>query len=207
MKQKQMAEIKFVFNKILKVETLTTQTSIHMPNFLSIDTKIGLSHMAEDDKLYLKILHDFYNHYKNFNLDQLDDETFIREIHTINSLSANIGAKSLHTISKALDSTHNKMLLPHFYKTLHQVIDELKIVEDLLDNQIASEQLQNVTQLQKDELFTKLKNALEDELPKNCYDTIKTLEHYKLSSVDAQTIQQVQECLDTFDFENAFKLL
>jgi len=183
---------------------LTTQTKIHIPNFLTIDTKLGLSHMAEDKKLYVKILHDFYKHYNNLNLDQLNSEDFIREIHTINSLSANIGAKKLHTITKAIDKTHNKMLLPHFYKTLYQVIDELK---NLQEEQTLEKHHNDIIPSKRNALFLQLKTALEDELPKQCYDAIEELDQYTLSSNDAIIVQKIKRCLDEFDFDTALESL
>jgi len=186
---------------------LTTQAKTYIPNFSSIDTEAGLSHMAEDKKLYLKILHDFYKHYSNFNLDQLDHETFAREVHTINSLSANIGAKKLHTITKALDKTHNKMLLPQFYKALHRVIDDLQIVQNLQKNQTNKKFANDITPLVKDALFMQLKTALEDELPKQCYNAIEELDQYTLSSNDDIIVQKIKCYLDEFDFDTALEVL
>ena len=179
------------------------KTYIDTSHFSNIDVDIGLMHMAWDEELYFKILHNFYNHYKDFNLEHLNEEDIIREIHTINSLSANIGAKSLYTITTALDKTHNEMLLPQFYIRLNLVIEELKTLQDIQNTKMTTQILKETTQEHRDELFHKLKIALENELPKNCYDAIKTLQESKLSPIEENKLTEIQECLNLFEFEKA----
>jgi PAS domain S-box-containing protein len=128
-------EVEKLYNTLLKyiskkVETQYIQENededIILPEFVSIDTNQGLTYLANNKKLYLKLLKDFKNDYKGLNLDYLDKKSFKLITHTLKGLSGNIGAISLHNITKELDKTQNKELLPNFYYELNLVIDELE---------------------------------------------------------------------------------
>ena len=180
------------------------QEEIEIPHFHKIDTDSGLMHMAENKELYLKILHDFYHHYKDLDLSNLSEDEFIREIHTIKSLSASIGAKTLYAITKGLDKRVDKRLLPTFYKELNLVIDELKIIQN---QKKASDILPIITPKKRDYLFEKLKEALENAIPRECNESMNALQQYKLNISDERVLQQIQLHLDIFDFDEASALL
>ncbi|MEA3512893.1 MAG: response regulator, partial [Campylobacterota bacterium] len=95
-----------------------------------IDTSIGLFHMANNEKLYLKILSDFYNDYKDIDFQELD-ENFNITIHSLKGLSENIGAMDLHKVSKELNDTKNLNLLPILSEKLNLVLNELKKTIDV----------------------------------------------------------------------------
>jgi hypothetical protein len=57
-----------------------------VPEFINIDTKVGLYHATGRKELYLKILDDFKS-YKNLRLEELDSDTFSRTTHTLKGLS------------------------------------------------------------------------------------------------------------------------
>lgn len=96
-----------------------------LPNFRYIDINTGLDYLGGDKKLYIEILGHFVARYKNFNIDDFNDFEFKRATHTLKGLSQNIGALSLHTITKELDNTQDKSLLGEFYYALEKLVDEL----------------------------------------------------------------------------------
>ena len=90
--------------------------------------------MANNKKLYIKILNDFYTNYKDLKLENLDNKELERVAHTIKGLSANIGAKELSDISKEIEETLNTNLFPNFYIELNKILDELKDLEQEKQN-------------------------------------------------------------------------
>ncbi len=105
--------------------------TIKMPNFINIDTDIGLFYMNNNRELYFKILNDFTNRYRSHCFDNLNDEEFKRAVHTVKGLSKSIGATELSQIAQELDSTQDKNLLPKFNSKLDLVIDELKSINQI----------------------------------------------------------------------------
>jgi signal transduction histidine kinase/ActR/RegA family two-component response regulator len=97
-----------------------------MIEFKIIDTKVGLEYVGGNEKIYLKILNDFYNNYKELKLESLDEEELKLTAHTIKGLAALIGASSLNSISKQLDNTLDKSLFPKFHEELNIVLEDLE---------------------------------------------------------------------------------
>ena len=110
-----------------KNKKYTKIKSHEIPNFEHLDTNKGLYYLANNKKLYLKILNDFYNNQKDLKLESLDEDEIKRVIHTIKGLSANIGATVLNQISIEIEDCWNKELFPKFYEELNKVLDELKL--------------------------------------------------------------------------------
>ena len=112
----------------LKVEQGNTQESgeeISIPNFISICTATGLSHMSGDKELYLKVLRKFRDNYRDLDLNTIQDEEYNITLHTIIGLSETIGAIELSTISKELKEAKDKTLISKFQNELASVIGEL----------------------------------------------------------------------------------
>ncbi len=178
---------------------------IFIPKFKNLDTNTGLKHLAGNKKLYLKILRDFYINYKDLNLDNLEEIEFKLIIHTIKGLCANIGATKLYKITKKLEETLDKELLSNFYNELSFVIDELKILNSnskfkIIDHTFIDNKL-------RDELFEKLKNAIESKRPKNCKTVINELSKYDLSNKDKELFYKLEILIGKYDFKEASKLL
>ena len=104
----------------------TSKEQYTIPKFKNIDTTVALKYMANDKKIFLKILEDFYLSNKNITLEELDDSEFKRSTHTMRGLSKNIGAISLYKVTQELDETQNKDLIPKFYEHLQLVMDEIE---------------------------------------------------------------------------------
>ena len=119
--------LKYIKSKSNRLKSEDNKSNvIVIPEFKNIDTKIGLGHMGENKKLYLKILNDFYNTYNSLNLNSLNEDEFKRTIHTLKGLSSNIGAIKLHNITKDLEKSNDKNLIDLFNDKLQDVINEIK---------------------------------------------------------------------------------
>ena len=120
--------------KYISTKTDLNKSKSGIYNFKNISEDIGLSYLAGNRKLYLKLLNGFYDSYKDFSFDGLDDEEFKRFIHTIKGLSAGIGAEVLHKTITLLEESEDKSLVTEFYKELDKVLDDLKGIQQLKDD-------------------------------------------------------------------------
>jgi PAS domain S-box-containing protein len=176
-----------------------------IPEFKTVDTKKGLEHLANNKKLYIKLLNDFKKDYKDLNIDDLDDTSFKLITHTLKGLSGNIGAVSLHSHTQQLDESQDRTLLPRFYDELNKVVDELEIkLETSTNDNIKKE---TITSELRDELFEQLKVALDLMEPKRCNEIIEQIDKYKLQSDDIDMFTQVKKLVDEYDFDEALEIM
>ncbi|MDA3843056.1 MAG: PAS domain S-box protein [Candidatus Kapabacteria bacterium] len=118
-----------------KTENIVTKKpveNIEIPDLKGIDIKEGLSRVAGNKKLYMKIIKSFYESNLNFiddlinNFKSDDMETTVRAAHTIKGVSGNIGAVELHKAAGKLE----KDLIENKVKDIRE---RLIIFEDILD--------------------------------------------------------------------------
>lgn len=185
----------------------TVKEEIIIPEFQTIDTAVGLKHLGENKKLYMKILNDFLSNYKAFVLEDLDDNAFKRATHTIKGLSSNIGAIELGLVAKDLDEIQDKTLLPKFYQALKLVIDELE--EKLLDDKIEESDngKEQISTEKREKLFNNLKEAIASKIVTKCEPIIDEIEEYALSDEDKELFEKVKYYVDEFEFKEAIELL
>jgi signal transduction histidine kinase/AmiR/NasT family two-component response regulator/HPt (histidine-containing phosphotransfer) domain-containing protein len=105
---------------VQKVENIDKKTLEY------IDYENGLKQIVNNKEMYEKILTKFYNTYKDFNIYSKDKETQKRDIHTIKGLSANIGAKKLHKISKMINDNFDEKLFDSWTVTLQKTIQDIE---------------------------------------------------------------------------------
>ena len=199
--------LKYITKKV-NTKSLDAQVEpdITMPVFNNIDVNKGLEHLANNKKLYLKLLNGLIKDYKALNLDNLDETTFKLKIHTLKGLLGTIGATSLYNITKELDDSQNRDLLPKFYEQLNLIIDELE--EKLIsNNSFKDEKKEDITQEKRDELFNRLKEALDLMEPEKCNGIIEELEKYNLFSEDKENFTKIIELVCQYDFDEALELL
>jgi CheY-like chemotaxis protein len=190
---------KKVNNKELNDKTL--QKDIDIPVFYGIDTKVGLSHMAENKKLYIKILKDFYSNYKDLRLEELNDEELKRTAHTIKGLSANIGANDLTIVSKELEDTLNKNLFDKFYNELNKVLNELKTIGNTNKN------LKPIDDKTKEKLFNSIKEYAKKRKAREIRKTIQKLHSYILEDSDKKALDKIEMLLGKRDYKSIVILL
>jgi signal transduction histidine kinase/DNA-binding response OmpR family regulator len=179
---------------------------ITLPEFKSIDTESGLKYLAGNKKLYIKILKDFHNRYHDFQISDFNSEDFDITIHTLKSLSANIGALSLHRVVRELDESKEKVDLTSFYLELNKVIDELKIITaDEQKNE--DEEKEELSSVEVGELFSELIEAVKTKRPKNCEVVMEKLSRCQLASEDKTLFDSVEKFVKKYKFKEAVELL
>jgi CheY-like chemotaxis protein len=192
------ALLKYISKKI-KFEGLGagSKDDILIPTFSNIDTTLGLLHLANNKKLYLKILNDFYNNYKDIKLEELNNEELKRVAHTIKGLSASIGAKSLSAISEELETTLSKNLFDKFYKVLNKVLDDLKKI----NTPNTKQDLKPIEEELKTKLFTDIKGFASKKRSKNIKEIIQRLELHDLAPEDKKLLDKINSYLEKRDYK------
>jgi len=196
--------LKYISKKVeISNQTTEQKEDIEIPTFTNIDTKVGLSHMNNNKKLYLKVLNNFYANNKDLKLERLDDKELERVAHTIKGLSSNIGATSLTRVSKELEETLSKDLFDKFYNELNLVLDDLK---DLSINEKSNSKLLELKNEKRVELFDKLKEALISKRAKQYKPVIQEIEKYKLGE-DEKLFNQVKTLVKEYKIAEVIKLI
>ena len=202
----QVDKLYTTLQKYLSIDKNTEEKGMGvLPDFKYIDTTKGLSYLNNNKELYLKILHRFYEEYKNFNIDNLELEEERKKLHTLKGLSGNIGAVNLVKIIEKLETTNDTMLLSKFYEQLRKIIDELEQLD------VSDEAINNPKSIlnkeKKKELFEKLKEVLHTKRPKNIEKVISELEKYKLEHDEKMMFNLVKEHSEKFNFNEALECM
>jgi len=167
----------------------------------SINYEIGLQYLNNNEKLYNKILKNFFDTYKNLNLNSLDKTHNEIEIHTLKGLSKNIGAEKLFQIINNLEPKETFTNCEIIQKELLCVIEELSRVNfieqqnDLVLTELSLEQ--------KETLFHELYNAIKQKKPKLCNITIQEIQKYKLSDYDTKIFENTKQEITQYNFKQA----
>ena len=197
--------LRYISKKREKVELKTEIfESSSLPEFITIDQAKGLKNLANNEKLYKKILQDFYIKYRESKFDNLDALAFKIFFHTIKGLSANIGAYSLHKIAKEIDETSDKNLLNEFRFELQRVLTELK---DLKIEEEKTIEQSEITQEKRDKLFSNLEKALSTKQPKKCMLVIEEMNHYHLEEKDRIVFDKVKYFMKKYKLKEALALV
>ena len=174
-----------------------------IPRLKNIDVNLGLKYLSGNKKLYLKILDEFYNSYKDLKLKDLKEEEFKRTLHTLKGLSANIGASALHKISKEIEESKDEKLLLKFDNELNLVLDELKVL-DIKDEEDTA--LLELPKEKRDNLFLELKEAVKRKRPKCCMIVLEKISKYKLVDEDKVVFDKIVSFIKIYRFKEAVKL-
>ncbi len=100
--------------------------NIKLPYFQHIDTNIGLKYLNNNKKLYMKILNNFLNRYKDLKIDTLNSSELKDIIHSIKGLSSTLGMTHLSHLATTIHNNKVNKLL-EFSKELSLVINELQL--------------------------------------------------------------------------------
>ena len=176
---------------------------MEIPDFVNIDTDMGLKYLAGNKKLYVKILNDFYDKQKDLKLESLDDESLERVVHTIKGLSINMGAVALSKISEELELTLNRALFSQFYNELSKVLDELK---DMGTEKISTAKLILGAE-KREELFNALLHAAKTKLTKKCYPVMEEIDTYQLSKEDEVLFNKIKRLMKKYKFKDMVIML
>jgi signal transduction histidine kinase/DNA-binding response OmpR family regulator len=172
--------------------------------FKNLDVKAALKLIGGNLKIYENILKGMLK-FKDTDFDTLDTKELKREIHTLKGLSASAGASKLYEIAAKLNDNFDKTLLPDFKKELAAVISEIE--REIGDESEEKEELQEIEKSKKEELFSRLKEALLTKRAKNVRPIIEEIQKYKLSSEDKEIFEQICSLSEKFKFKQAVELL
>ena len=198
--------VKFISKKVDDKNITTIETeAIHIPQFRNIDTKKGLSHMAGNKKLYLKILNDFYTHNKDLKLEDLNDDELTRVAHTLKGLSSNIGANTLSDIADKIEDTLNKEFFSEFYIELDKVLNELKSIQ--IDSPTIDHSTLSLDDNKRKELFSSLKAFASKRRMKQSKEIVEELNKYNLHNKDKALIVKIDELLNNRKYKNIVELI
>ena len=185
--------------KILKDE-------IVLPVIDGIDTKSALLHVGGNKELYLKILKNFYEDYKELDLENLTSQEFDITLHTIKGLSGNIGAKELYNITKKIDETKDKSLLEQFYKSLEEVINSMDLYFKI-EKPIDIKEHLTIDKKLKISLFSKLSQSIKTNRPKNIKPVIDEIENYILTDQDKKLFIDIKKEISSYRFKDAIEII
>jgi HPt (histidine-containing phosphotransfer) domain-containing protein len=162
-----------------------------LPNSKYININLGLKYLNGNKKLYLKVLHSFVLRYKYFNINDIQEDEFKNEMHTIKGLSSTLGMQSLSNLAKSLHTQKSKELLVNFSKTLTCIISDISNSQTktllIIDNN--SDDIDNLIKMLENDydimVITAPNNDLEN-IKRESIDIVllnPTLSHDKLNHI------------------------
>ena len=179
--------------------------SLNFPDFNHIDVNLGLIHMGGNEKLYIKILKEFYTDYNDLDLDKLPAKEQLQTMHTLKGLSGNIGALKLHNIAKELELSQTLKDFNLFKEELSNVLNDLTLILDYKDTVIEKKEV--FDDMIVAELFEELREAVKSNRIKNCSGVIEKLDGYKLDEKEEKKFSLVKSFLDDYNFKEALSTL
>lgn len=196
--------LKFLPQKTPK-EDLEETTEIEksagtLPEFKTLDKEYGLNLVMGMENVFIQVLKGLVS-YKDKNYGILNDEELKRTAHSLKGLTASAGALELSELANQIELTLDREILPIFTTRLNEVIEEIEL--KLPDEKIEKKEIDNET---RDQLFGKLKAAVETKRAKNCKAIIDELERYNLSQVDQKLFEDIKTLASKFKFKDASKL-
>ncbi|MFK8011750.1 MAG: ATP-binding protein [Marinicellaceae bacterium] len=198
-----------------KTNTLKPTTSLY--NLPGVDTKIGLKKVLQDQGLYHKILIEF-------NQDHMNDAEHIRNCienndikkaknlaHTIKGAAGHIGALELYKAAALLETELNQeelidVTINNFQIALDEVVTSIAVLDTkskIENHEIDSDQKINKKDIPFviQELFDKLQQASPQA------SELVTKLSQSLGSEYQEAIEDLQQMVDTFDFDESIKIL
>lgn len=102
--------------------------NLEIPDISGIDTLVGLKHMNDDKRLYLKTLLEFSKNYDHDNIKTLGYQDFARKIHTIKGLARSLGAYEISEMAKEIESGVSEGRIEDFLIALRILLKEIRSV-------------------------------------------------------------------------------
>ena len=200
--------LKYIIKKVEIADTkLNTASENLIPDFETIDKTLGLLHMGGSEKLYMKVLNNFVEDYKDFNINNVEVDEFKRATHTLKGLSANIGAVALNVLVSEIDETGDKSLLLKLYESLNITIKDIqeKLIP-VVEKDVAANK-DEIETSKRDELFLKLQEAVEKKAPKDSKLIMAEMDTYKFSDEDTELLTKIKEYMKKYKFKEISQLL
>ncbi len=171
-----------------------------LPEFESFDKEYALKLVMGKKSAFMQILKGI-KQFKDMKFSSLEDEEFQRTMHTVKGLSASLGAFRLKELSKEIEQSLDRSILPQFTEELYRIIGE---IESKLPAQKADKK--DISKEERDKMFGELKKAVESKRAKNCKMVIEELEKYNLDERDTELFGQIKGLISKFKFKQAKEL-
>ncbi len=176
---------------------------LFLPEFKTLDKEYALKLVLGNEKVFILSLKGILR-YKDLNFEEMNDEDFKRNIHSLKGISGSAGAKDLFNIAEKIDKTLDKTLLVELYEELSKVVEEIELSNLVEEN---NNDKGDLSEEHRNELFEKLKNAVQSKRIKSVVPVIEELEKYNLSNEDKELFSQIKNLVNKFKFKQALELL
>jgi chemotaxis protein histidine kinase CheA len=98
-------------------------------NSKNINSSLGLKYLNHNEKLYLKILNNFFIRYENLNVVLLDPIKLKSTMHTFKGIAASLGMEDLTLLAHELHESPNERAMVEFSHLLKETLEELKGIQ------------------------------------------------------------------------------
>ncbi|MGL1891815.1 MAG: transporter substrate-binding domain-containing protein [Spirochaetaceae bacterium] len=184
------------------------------PEIKGINTSAGLHRVAQNKKLYTKLLKQFIEDYTDIEskvnnlLENNKIDEAIREAHSIKGVSANLGAESLQNIMGEIEKNikdgteiKDQLAIGNTIMTeLIQAINDSGVISSVIDDQVVKNTISN------EELISKLQeveNFLIKRKPKPALEILNQLETYIISDNISEKIDNSRSFLSKYKMKEA----
>jgi len=208
----------------LKTTQADKYDSAYFPEkLLGIDLQWGLERVGGNQQLFHKLLKEFAQNHGdalqilNECLAQNDLEGARREVHTLQGVAGNVGARELQQAARALEhaittkKVHNIEQIPtSFVESFTQLMNSL---EKLQTHQHTKETQQNtlhskerMDQAELHKTLHDLQNLLAEGNP-DAGERVQKLKALVLPEMYTQSLQAIEQLIDDYDFDHAHEIL
>ncbi len=195
------ALVKYLCNEDMGNINFNYQSNIINKEIL--DIKQALSFFDNNEELLFKTLKLFYRSYKDTDIKDIEDKSFI---HTLKGLSINIGAKRFSSLLKEFEINKDETLLDTIADELSFVLEEIKTI--LPADEFREDEKQNIiSQNEREELFNELKSVLESKRPQKFNNLKHKFDKLELNSKDRALYEQISSYMQNYDFKTAIEIL
>lgn len=203
-------EVDVLFNTLLKyisrissINNLESLSDSKKLNFKYIDVDLALSYLGGNYQLYMKLLNNFYNDYKELSIKDYNDEELKRLFHTIKALSSNIGAKELSVLAKDLEEKFSKKTYDEFISKLNLILNEIKFLTKH-DKKSYKERLSSDV---RNNYINDLKKFALKRRTRECFNIIDEIDSYSLSDEYNKEFTKIKQFLSKRDYKNLLEFL
>lgn len=193
------------------IETDDTSKSSLQETFLpaikteQIDTEWGFSRLGDNHKLYYRVLHRFYDDYKDFNIYALQSKQQAKAMHNLKSITGNIGAKQVYKIVQELNERLEPSLFEDFTQTLHLLLNEVALI--LQNNQSLLEDNKVLDAGEFERLLAQLKAKMQSKQSKKALETLEEILSHTLTQYQRELFDSIEENIYDFNFKAALEKL
>lgn len=160
-----------------------------LPLFEHINSDIGLKYLNGNIQLYLKILNNFLNKYKNIELSSLNMEELHQTIHSIKGLSSTLGMTLLEKVTTQLheEKYPSREEIHQCTQILNVTLEELKVCLPSDKRDISTILIINNEPSEIDELIEILADEFDILLALNRYEALEVFDEEEIDLVILHT--------------------